>query len=273
MLINQETMDRMHLLQLEMLRELVRVMDILGIKYYMVHGSLLGAIRDHDFIKEDDDIDIAIFREDYNRLIVEGQSLLKSEYFLQNSVTDNFPLPFAKLRKQKTAFIQPVLKNCNCNQGIYIDIFPIDYEGRGLVFKIKRYLMENRIAEIISLERKRTALQRVKSVLVRLMYRSYDTTLLKRELLYSSQKATETVCIYGGKTSERGMPISWFGNPIEEQFCGLKVTIPRQSAEYLRRIYGDDYFSHNPAQGRFDNKLIEISAKILDFDQSYKLYY
>ena len=96
MLIDQNTMDMIHNIQLEMLKELIRVMNLLRIKYYFVHGSLLGAIRDNDFIAEDDDIDIAIFREDYNRLMYHGQAMMAPQFFLQNSANDRFPLSFGK---------------------------------------------------------------------------------------------------------------------------------------------------------------------------------
>ena len=75
MFIDLKTMDQMHSIQFEMLKELIKVMDTLQVKYYFVHGSLLGAIRQHDFIIEDDDIDIAVPRNDYNRLMQEGNGL------------------------------------------------------------------------------------------------------------------------------------------------------------------------------------------------------
>ena len=150
MLIDQTTMDTMHGIQFEMLKELIRVMDLLQIKYYFVHGSLLGAIRDNDFIAEDDDIDIAIFREDYNRLMYYGQALLSSQYFLQNSANDRYPLSFGKMRKNDTAFIQPVLMRVDCNKGIYIDIFPLDYEDNSYLFRIKRFFLETRISQMLT---------------------------------------------------------------------------------------------------------------------------
>ena len=82
MQIDIKTMNKMHDIQYEMLIDLIRVMERLQINYYFIHGSLLGAVRDNDFIEEDDDIDIALFREDYNKLFSYGTDLLKKEYFL-----------------------------------------------------------------------------------------------------------------------------------------------------------------------------------------------
>ena len=137
MQIDLETMKRIHVIQLEMMKELIKVMETLNIKYYFVHGSLLGAITRNDFIPEDDDIDIAIFRDDYNRLIKYGNDHLSDKYFIQSSLNDDFPLSFAKMRNSRTTFIQPVLSKCKCNKGIYIDIFPIDYKSKNRITEFK----------------------------------------------------------------------------------------------------------------------------------------
>ena len=146
MLIDLETMKKIHDIQLEMISELIKVMERLNIKYYFVHGSLLGAITNQNFIPEDDDIDIAIFREDYNRLLKYGNDYLSSDdYFIQSSLNDDFPLSCAKMRNSRTAFIQPVLDRYKCNKGIYIDIFPIDYASKINIFAYKEKFLSIRI--------------------------------------------------------------------------------------------------------------------------------
>lgn len=271
MIISPKTMGQMHEIQLEMLKELIRVMNELNIKYYFVHGSLLGAVRDHDFILEDDDIDIAIFREDYNKLIKYGQEIISAEYFIQNSVTDDYPLPFAKLRKFRSAFIQPILKNCKCNQGVYIDIFPIDYASDSWLFKLKNKLLNANIYHIFYNQSVSWKTKVVYTLSKFYCYR-YDKALLKREVLYSTLKKSKYVSIYGGKFSEQKMPIEWFNETITVPFRDIQVTCPAKYDVYLSRIYGDNYLQHNPAQNRFDDSGIEISADVLDFEKSYREY-
>ena len=267
MLIDQATMDRMHDIQLDMLKELIRIMDLLHIKYYFVHGSLLGAIRDNDFIAEDDDIDIAVFREDYNRLMYHGQALLSPEYFLQNSANDKYPLPFGKMRKNNTAFIQPILGRVACNKGIYIDIFPLDYEDNSLSFRLKSCLLNIRISQVLPINKGLKA--KLLGLVSKLLYFSYDAALLKREILFSSAKKCDCLIIYGGKSSEKHMPADWFENQIYFKFRDIEVSGPSGYEPYLKRIYGDDYLNHNPAGTRIEGKQIEISADILDFEKSY----
>ncbi len=271
MLIDQRTMDRMHDIQYDMLKELVRVMDLLQIKYYFVHGSLLGAIRDNDFIAEDDDIDIAIFREDYNRLMYHGQALMNPQYFLQNSVNDNYPLSFGKMRKNDTAFIQNVLRKIDCNKGIYIDIFPIDYENKDLFFNIRRFLLEGRIYQLLDIGA-RSWKRKLLDIASRVFCLYYSQALLKREVLYSSTKKNDFLVIYGGKSTEKHMPASWFAEQVFCSFRDIVVSCPSGYADYLKRIYGVDYMEHNPAEARIDNREIEISASVLDFDKSYLDY-
>lgn len=271
MLIDQTTMDLMHDIQFVMLKELIRVMDILHIRYYFVHGSLLGAIRDHEFIAEDDDIDIAIFREDYNRLMYHGQALMDPRYYLQNSVNDKFPLSFGKMRKNNTAFIQPVLGRISCNKGLYIDIFPIDYEDSRLSFGIKKFILDTRISQALEVGR-RSWKGRILGTVSKALCLSYDKALLKREILFSSAEKNEYLVIYGGKPTEKHMPADWFADRCFIKFRDIEVACPSGYDPYLKRIYGEDYLNHNPAGTRIEGKQIEISANILDFQKSYLDY-
>ena len=64
MILSYTEMAKINAVQTEMLREVTEVCEKLGIKYYMVHGSLLGTIRNGKFVLGDDDIDIAFFRKE-----------------------------------------------------------------------------------------------------------------------------------------------------------------------------------------------------------------
>jgi lipopolysaccharide cholinephosphotransferase len=271
MKIRLDVMDKMHKIHLEMLLELIRVMETLNIKYYFVHGSLLGAIRDHDFIQEDDDIDIAIFRSDYNKLFENGNTIIDSNYFLQNSVTDSFPLPMGKMRKNNTAFIQPILSKCNCNKGLYIDIFPIDYYCDSIIFRIKKTLLSFRINNMYAI--KKSWKQKIGFFVSLFFYPSIKKALVKREMLFGKVKRSNFVNIYCGKPTEIKMPIGWFKTPMLCEFCNTQISIPNDYGSYLSRIYGKDYLKKNPAKSRIsDDNEVEISADILDFENSYLIY-
>lgn len=97
-----------------------------NIQYVLAYGTALGCIRHGSFIPWDDDLDVQMTRENYEKFL----KLFKNneKYFLQKSEED-YPLYFSKLRKNNTTFIEDVpyrKKYKNIHQGIFIDIFPID---------------------------------------------------------------------------------------------------------------------------------------------------
>ena len=113
--------------ELEILLEFQRVCRLLGLRYYLTAGTLLGAVRHQGFIPWDDDIDVAMPRADYDRLYREGPALLGPEYVFQDHRTEpNFPYYFAKIRLRGTYAEEPILRAIPMEQGIYIDIFPLD---------------------------------------------------------------------------------------------------------------------------------------------------
>lgn len=265
MYISVEDMKLIHNKQLNMIQSLITVMNELNLKYYFVHGSLLGAVRDHDFILEDDDIDIALPRKDYNILMNEGNNKLSSNLFIQSSLNDDFPLGFAKLRANDTEFRQPILKNYNCHKGLYIDIFPIDYfDDNRLRISLKRIL---NIRICSRLNYKKGIKQKACEYLSLLLFPSYRYAVNLRESLYSSTKPNKYVQIFSGKSSESKMNSDWFGNPEKTEFCGMEVFIPYNFDSYLKKIYGDDYINHNPAEARISNDgMVEISADCVKID-------
>ena len=73
----------------------------LNLKYFLVCGSALGAARHGGFIPWDDDMDVGMYREDYNKFMELAPAILPDGIFLQNYKTDPaYPHIFAKLRKQ-----------------------------------------------------------------------------------------------------------------------------------------------------------------------------
>lgn len=125
---NEKVLRKLQLVELEILEEVVRVCQKYNITYQLFSGTLLGAIRHKGFIPWNDDIDIVLLREDYNKLIDYLKIELNSKYFLQTIETDkNYVHPFARVRKNNTVAIQEHYAKINMHHGIFIDIFPLDY--------------------------------------------------------------------------------------------------------------------------------------------------
>lgn len=85
--------------EFQILKAFVDVCDQLKLKYYLVEGTLLGAIRHQGFIPWDDDIDVGMPRADYERFLQEAQALLPDYYFVQSMYSEpEYHANFAKIR-------------------------------------------------------------------------------------------------------------------------------------------------------------------------------
>lgn len=120
-------MKELWAIELDLLAQFSAVCTEHQLKWFIDGGSLLGAVRHGGYIPWDDDIDIVMFREDYEKFLTLAH--FEEPYFLQNYHTEgkNVSL-FSKLRNSNTR-IETSLRNDNnlvANKGICIDIFPID---------------------------------------------------------------------------------------------------------------------------------------------------
>ena len=110
---------------LKMLKEVDHICCENHLSYWLDFGSLLGAVRHQGFIPWDDDADISMMRDDYEKFIKIAPTLLPKDMFLQNLYTDKFTLwNYIRIRDNNSLALtdEPLL----CHQGLSIDIFPID---------------------------------------------------------------------------------------------------------------------------------------------------
>ena len=134
--------------ELELLKKFISVCEKYNLKYYMAGGSLLGTIRHNGFIPWDDDIDIDMPRNDYNKLLEIAKYEFTAPIFFQTTYTEqNYVRPHAQIRNSNTTAIVSHEKGLYFNQGIFIDIFPLDSVPTN---KIKRYFHSN-ILKLLSI--------------------------------------------------------------------------------------------------------------------------
>lgn len=148
--------------------------DKLKLKYFVIGGTLIGAIRHNGFIPWDNDIDIAMPREDYEKFIKLGQKHLKKNLFIQTYKTDpNYLQNYTKIRDSNTTFIESNVKKHNINHGIFIDIFPLDtlYKFN----KIKLKLLNYQITKQYSIPEKRSFKNKLILTISNILYKRKNT--------------------------------------------------------------------------------------------------
>lgn len=122
-----EQIKKIQEIELKNLKELQRVCDIIGVEFFLYGGSLIGAVRHKGFVPWDDDLDIAMSRADYIKFIQQAPKYLSDEYYLQTPYTDKkSPYFYSKLRLKGTKYIEYCHHRLGIEQGIYVDIYPID---------------------------------------------------------------------------------------------------------------------------------------------------
>ena len=116
------TLEEIHEVQLQMLRDFDEMCSQLGLKYLMVGGTMLGAVRHHGFIPWDDDIDLYMPIEDAKVL---EEKYSSDAYFLQTPKTEReSPYIMYRIRKNGTTMAQlPVEANLNIHKGVWMDVF------------------------------------------------------------------------------------------------------------------------------------------------------
>lgn len=122
-----KVLRRLQLTQLEILSLVDKICRENGIPYSLYAGTLLGAVRHKGFIPWDDDLDICMSRENYERFVQLWPGVAHEGYIMQNKEnTPAFTQSFTKIRKDHTTFLQDESEAGAYHTGIFIDIFPID---------------------------------------------------------------------------------------------------------------------------------------------------
>lgn len=125
--LTPEQFRKMQLVQTEMLVEFDRVCRENDIRYVLTGGSMLGAVRHNGYIPWDDDADIAMLREDYEKFKRIAYKLNHDICFFQDYTTDPFyRWGHAKLRRTGSVYVRVGQENLKCQTGIFVDIFPMD---------------------------------------------------------------------------------------------------------------------------------------------------
>ncbi|MGN1432186.1 MAG: phosphorylcholine transferase LicD [Ruminococcus sp.] len=242
-------MTKLQQTEFNLLKTTVEICDKIGITYYLVCGSALGAVKYTGFIPWDDDVDIAMPRLDYKRFCKEAPELLPEYYFLQNIDTDkNVPFIFSKLRDSRTTYIEKSISHIDINHGVYIDIFPIDGypTEQSEIQKMERSLkfLKLGLSSVYKFNSNMRLATKLLLTAERLLGFQYHTKyFIEKISKLISAYPTDTSHIWCNHGNWQGKleyaPRSQYGEGTWAEFEGLKVRVPEKYDEYLTQKYGD----------------------------------
>ena len=219
-----------------------------GIKYFLYGGSLIGAVRHGGYIPWDDDIDICMLRDDYDRFL-SSYNDSKGRYLLIHPGNNkNYYLPTAKVYDDYTILDEKIPGGMKI--GIYIDIFPLDYS-------YDDYDMACRYGNKIGFFRKIIRIKNVPILQNRRFYKNAILYALKLLVSFIPKRyAIDRVCMlssaFRGKKSKyvgqftqmtyeskEIYETDWFNEAIDHDFEGREYCIPVLYDDVLKKEFGD----------------------------------
>ena len=220
-----------------------------NLSFFLSNGTLLGAVKYQGFIPWDDDIDVILPREDYERFISEFVSDGKRE-LLCTERNSQFVFPFAKLYDTATV-VQNDTGHSDCICGVHIDVMPLDYWCDSLSLSHKKAEKMKRLSLYLGFSiskfcKGQTVLRTcAKSILIaftRLLGHAHYRQKLQKEVdaVLSENGTKYCGCVVWPTYGKRNvMPAEIFASATEVQFQGEAFPAPVGYDAYLRQMYGD----------------------------------
>ncbi|MDE7322623.1 MAG: LicD family protein [Lachnospiraceae bacterium] len=124
---DEKTLKKLQALELEILKDFIRICKEFGLTYFALAGTGIGALRHKGFIPWDDDIDVGLPRKDYERLLQIVEERYSDKYVIGNAEHfRNYPLMTTRIMIKGTRFVEEPLKNIDCELGIFLDVYAFD---------------------------------------------------------------------------------------------------------------------------------------------------
>lgn len=250
--LNEETLRKLQMVQLEMMAEVDRICRKHNITYQLFSGTLLGAVRHKGFIPWDDDLDICLIRDDYEKLMTVLLEEMNDSFFLQIPETDkNYVHSFARVQKKNTTLVQQAWEHIEMSKKIFIDIYPLDdinehsFKGKlqfFALYQFKRLKRMNRANFRIFNDSWRTKVKiAIQKPFTWIPTKFYYNVEKKIHKMLNGKEDYVTVLTDGQKDYyyEHMFNKKKFYDVIEFEFENMKFYGPRNFEEILERTFGD----------------------------------
>lgn len=235
---------------LKMLKQIDSICDKHNLKYTLVWGSTLGAIRHKGFIPWDDDADISMLWSDYKKLLkVWNNDVDIKDYFIQAYENDKrYPMLYPKVRSRNVEAKEKIFEKVGIEEGVWIDIFPvINISDNKFIEKLQRKLIT--VANILNHKYFYMSDNQF-------LYENYNHIKLKKYLfkffpdflrcnivkiimnIVASVKESSNVCVIGSQ-SHSLIENKYYVNLVKKTFEDTELYVQKDWDEYLTKCYGD----------------------------------
>lgn len=253
-MLTDKKFRELQLVQASIMDDIHRVCLKNNLKYYMIGGTALGAIRHKGFIPWDVDIDIAMPREDYEKFIQIANNELDSRHECHSYLTDkDFTSPhiLVVLKNSYIVFPRDITNNSASRPGIYIDILPLDQvptdkREREKHAKALQRIKKLKIHKASTVWANNSRWQIIAKWFIRtafkvVSWRKLNHIQQKIAMRYNNLPDTGEICstLSHYKYEKLCMPKSVFGNPKLYEFEGRQYYGPEDMEAYLTKIFGN----------------------------------
>ena len=272
--IKVNTLREIQLFQLQMLKDVAKVCDENNIDYMLSSGTLLGAVRHGGFIPWDDDIDICMTLQNYNKFLKIGQEKLGDRYFVQNYKTEkNYNEFWTQIRANNTTSMPIKCKDMDIHWGICIDIFPLVGVSKDIV-KAEKQRKALSLCRMLISDKYLKAIGEKITLKMKIIYlfprkfRRWLCTINEKRFMLDMEK--EENCAFVWYDFFEKYPVEIFKEYTNIYFEDAMFKTMSKKDEYLTIAYGD-YMIPPPIdkQGGHSDKLGDI---IMDINKDYREY-
>lgn len=249
--------------EMDALYEFKKICDRHNIKFYLRGGSVMGAVKYAGFVPWDDDIDIAVPRNDYERLIGIFKDKIIADKYIINSYKycKELHCYFPRMSLIESERIKLGLPK-NTNLGLHLmDIFPLDgapnnillreiYFTKIYFFRALASIGTQYVGEMKNMHTKKQQLvinilrffKLDKVIVQRKIFEILDSIYKKNLLNRSKYAGTITASLFSKEVMKKEI----WGEGMYQKFGDIYVRIPDKSDEYLKRLYGLNYLNEEP---------------------------
>ena len=257
------------------LEEFIKICDKYELRYFLVEGSMLGAVRHQGMIPWDDDIDVALFRNDHERFLSIAKTELSYPYKCQSFILDKDRKDYLTQIVDESTIVETQFRSSIQKSPVWIDLFVIDgMPGNRLMRALHYYhllyrkmmLMWSDIDYFVVKRNNRPFHERVLIKIAKVFHTGFFISTRKQ--LYKMDKCMKKYPVKDGKNvinfmseykGKSEFPYDFFGKGRKSKFDELTARIPKNAEKILSNIYGN-YMELPPEDKRYKHsmKLIKI---------------